>query len=53
VPYAVLVVELDEGVRVVCSPRDLDNGDFALGRPVAIDIDRVNVEIGLLYARPA
>jgi uncharacterized protein len=53
VPYAVLVVELDEGVRVVCGPRDLDNGDFALALPVAIDIDRVNDEIGLLYARPA
>ena len=52
-PYAVLVVELAEGVRVVCGPRDLDNGELALGLPVAIEIDRVNDEIGLLYARPA
>jgi hypothetical protein len=43
---------LEEGVRVVCGPRDLDNGDLALGLPVAIEIDRVNEELGLLYARP-
>lgn len=52
-PYAVLVVELDEGVRVVCGARGIDNADLALDLPVAIEIDRVNDEVGLLYARPA
>lgn len=52
-PYAVLVVELEEGVRVVCGARGLDNADLRLDLPVAIEIDRVNDEIGLLYARPA
>jgi len=52
-PYAVLVVELEEEVRVVCGARGIDNADLALDLPVAIEIDRVNDEIGLLYARPA
>lgn len=51
-PYAVLVVELEEGVRVVCGARALDNADLALDLPVAIEIERVNDEVGLLYARP-
>lgn len=52
-PYAVLVVELEEGVRVVCGARGLDNDELALGLPVAIEIDGVNEDLGLLYARPA
>jgi uncharacterized OB-fold protein len=49
-PYAVLVVELDEGVRVVCGTRTIPNEDLALGVPVTIDIERINDEVGLLYA---
>jgi uncharacterized OB-fold protein len=51
-PYAVLIVELEEDVRVVCGARGLDNDDLALDLPVTIEIDRVNEELGLLYARP-
>ena len=36
VPYAVLVVEMDEGVRMVSSLRDLDPGDLALDLPVDV-----------------
>jgi uncharacterized protein len=50
-PYAVLVVELEEGVRVVCGTRTVANEKLALGLPVTIDIEPVNDEIGLLYAR--
>jgi uncharacterized OB-fold protein len=36
VPYAVLVVEMDEGVRMVSTLRDLDPGDLALDLPVEV-----------------
>jgi hypothetical protein len=52
-PYAVLVVELEEGVRVVCGARGIENEELALDLPVAIEIDRVDDQVGLLYAGPA
>ena len=53
IPYAVLVVELDEGVRVVCGARHIANDALTLGMRVALEIEPVDDEIGLLYARPA
>jgi uncharacterized OB-fold protein len=36
VPYAAVVVEMDEGVRLVCGVQDLDAADLALDLPVTI-----------------
>ena len=36
VPYALLVVEMDEGVRMVSTLRDLDPADLALDLPVEV-----------------
>jgi uncharacterized OB-fold protein len=52
VPYAVVVVELDEGPRIVCSVRDLANDDLALDLPVEIGLAPVSDDIALPYARP-
>ncbi|MGQ0802783.1 MAG: Zn-ribbon domain-containing OB-fold protein [Actinomycetota bacterium] len=50
-PYAVLVVELEEGVRVVAGPREIEPRDLRLGLPVEVEIERVSDAIGLLYFR--
>jgi uncharacterized protein len=52
-PYAILVVELDEGPRVVANLRGLDPADLALDRPVMAEIEPVNDDVGLLWFRPA
>lgn len=52
-PYAIVVVELDEGPRVVCNLRDLAPSELALDLPVEIVIEPRTDEIGLLDARPA
>ena len=51
-PYAIVVVELEEGPRVVCNLLDLDPSDLALDLPVEIVIERRTDSIGLLDARP-
>ena len=53
IPYSVLVVELDEGVRVVCGARDIPNENLTLAMPVALEIEPVDDQVGLLYAGPA
>ena len=53
VPYAVVVVELREGVRLVCGLRDLAPERLELGLPVEIVLERVSDEVLLPYARPA
>ncbi len=50
VPYSILVVELDEGPRIVCSARGIANEDLALDMPVKISIAKVNDKVGLPYA---
>ena len=52
-PYAVVVVELDEGPRLVGNLRGLDPADLALDLPVVVEIEPVNETIGLLWFRPA
>lgn len=52
VPYAVVVVELDEGPRIVCSVRDLPNDELALDLPVEIGVTVLSDELALPYARP-
>lgn len=53
VPYVVAIVALDEGVRLVCSVRDLAPDDLALGLRVRIEIAGVDADTALPYARPA
>jgi uncharacterized OB-fold protein len=52
VPYAIVVVELDEGPRIVCSVRDLANDELTLDLPVVIGLAPVDDAIALPYARP-
>lgn len=50
-PYAVVVAEMDEGVRIVSNLRDGDPETLALGVALNVEIDRVNDDIGLPYVR--
>jgi uncharacterized OB-fold protein len=50
-PYAVVVAEMDEGVRIVSNLRDGDPAGLALGVGLHVAIDRVNDDIGLPYVR--
>ena len=52
-PYAVVVVELDEGPRLVGNLRGLDPADLELDLPVVVELEPVNETIGLLWFRPA
>ena len=52
-PYAIVVVELDEGPRLVGNVRGLEPSELALDLPVVVEIERVTAEIGLLWFRPA
>jgi uncharacterized OB-fold protein len=52
VPYAVLVVELDEGVRVVAGLRDLEPSALALGLPVEVDFEPAGESLSLPVFRP-
>ncbi len=52
VPYSVLVVELEEGPRIVCSARGIANEELALDLPVSVGIAPVDEAIGLPYAEP-
>jgi uncharacterized OB-fold protein len=51
-PYAVVVVELDEGVRLVSGLRDLTPAALALDLPVEVVIEKVSDTIALPYFRP-
>jgi uncharacterized protein len=51
-PYAVVVVETDEGVRVVGNLRDLDPSALALDLPVEVVLEPVNDSIALLAFSP-
>jgi hypothetical protein len=52
-PYAIVVVELDEGVRVVSGVRGIDPAELRLDLSLRAEIDRVDDAIGLVYFRPA
>jgi uncharacterized protein len=52
-PYVIVVIEMEEGVRVVAGARDIERVDLDLGLPVEVEIDRVSETVGLLYARPS
>jgi uncharacterized OB-fold protein len=52
-PYAVLVVELEEGPRVVANLRGLAPADLTLDLPVVAEIEPMNDAVGVLWFRPA
>jgi hypothetical protein len=53
VPYAVLVVELEEGPRLVGNLVGADPSALRLDLPVVVDLDRRSDEIALVDFRPA
>jgi uncharacterized OB-fold protein len=52
-PYAVLVVEMDEGVRVVANLRGLEPAGLVLDLPVVAELERRSETVGLVFFRPA
>jgi uncharacterized OB-fold protein len=52
-PYAVVVVETDEGPRLVGNLRGLDPSDLRLDLPVVIEIEPVSAAVGFLWFSPA
>ena len=53
VPYALLVVEMDEGVRMVSTLRNLDPADLALDLPVEVVFEPRSETITLPCFRPS
>jgi uncharacterized OB-fold protein len=53
IPYATVVVAMDEGPRLVGGLRGLDPTDLELDLPVTAEIERVNDEFARVYFRPA
>jgi uncharacterized OB-fold protein len=51
VPYAVAVVELEEGPRIVSGLRGIPLDRLALGLPLEVAFEKVSEEIGLHYFR--
>jgi uncharacterized OB-fold protein len=51
-PYAVVVVELEEGPRLVGNLRGIAPSDLALDLPVEVEIERISDTIGLTHFRP-
>jgi uncharacterized OB-fold protein len=52
VPYNVVVVELDEGVRMVGNLLDVDNDAIEEGMPVTVDFEDVEEGVSLPVWRP-
>jgi len=52
VPYAVAIVELDEGVRFVSNLAGVANGDIKVGMPVEVTFDDVTPEVTIPKFRP-
>lgn len=51
-PYATVVTELEEGVRLVSGTRDLAPEDLALGLPVEVVLEPADEGIALPRVRP-
>lgn len=52
VPYAVVVTELEEGVRLVSGTRDLPLESLRLGLPVEVVLETLAEGVVLPYVRP-
>lgn len=51
-PYAVVVTELDEGVRIVTGIREMSPDDLRLDLEVEVVLERASDEVILPYVRP-
>jgi uncharacterized OB-fold protein len=51
-PYAVLVVEMEEGVRITAGLRDMDYQDLAIGLPVEVVFEPLESGVKLPFFRP-
>ena len=51
-PYAVLVVEMDEGPRLIGNLRDLAPAELVLGTPVEVVFEKVSDTVALTHFRP-
>jgi len=51
-PYAILVVELEEGPRLVGNLRGLEPSELVLDLPVVVEIEHASDTVGLLWFRP-
>jgi uncharacterized OB-fold protein len=52
-PYAIVVVETDEGPRLVGNTRGIELTDLRVDLPVVIEIEPVSDAVGLLWFTPA
>jgi uncharacterized OB-fold protein len=52
VPYAVVVVELEEGVRMVSGLRGLPPEQLELDLPVEVELEPVSDEVAIPFFRP-
>jgi uncharacterized OB-fold protein len=52
VPWATIVVELDEGPRLVGTARGVDLGDIRIGLPVRVVPETVNDDFAYLWVEP-
>lgn len=53
VPYPVILVELEEGVRMISNMVDCKNEDIRIGMPVEVVFDQVSEHLTLPKFRPA
>lgn len=53
VPYALLIVEMEEGVKMVSGLRNLPPDEIALGLDVEVIFERVAENMALPYFQPA
>lgn len=51
IPYATLVVEMDEGLRLVGALRDWPASKLTLGLPVAAEVEPLSDRFGLIHFR--
>ncbi len=51
-PFAAVIVEMEEGVRLVSGVRDIRNEDLALDLPVEVVFERISDEMTLPFFRP-
>ena len=52
VPYAVVVVEMDEGPRLVGNLRELAPSELSLGLPVQVVFEKVSSQVALTHFGP-
>ncbi len=53
VPFVVGIIEMEEGVRMLCRIREIAPEDLALDLPLEVGFERANDETSLPFFRPA